>query len=141
MYNFYHCIHNCNILLRYWINFWSHCSRWLFITVMHYYGSEYIETTHYALWLFITVMTIMVVNVPIIVQTVSPYVCIIISSEESSITIVLTFEMLAWGISSFFYFFCIYQCCFLKCGTYKRRGDGRVRRCCTSCKILLYLFF
>ena len=30
---------------------------------MHYYGSEYIETTHYALRLFITVMTIMVVNV------------------------------------------------------------------------------
>ena len=31
---------------------------------MRYYGSEYIETTHYALWLFITVMTITVVNVP-----------------------------------------------------------------------------
>ena len=30
---------------------------------MHYYGSEYIETTHYALRLFITVMTITVVNV------------------------------------------------------------------------------
>ena len=41
---------------------------------MRYYGSEYIETTHYALWLFITVMTIMVINVPIIVQTVSPYI-------------------------------------------------------------------
>ena len=31
---------------------------------MCYYGSEYIETTHYALRLFITIMTIMVVNVP-----------------------------------------------------------------------------
>ena len=30
---------------------------------MHYYGSEYMENTHYALWLFITVMTITVVSV------------------------------------------------------------------------------
>ena len=30
---------------------------------MRYYGSEYIETTHYALRLLITVMTVMVVNV------------------------------------------------------------------------------